>query len=163
MPRTKHIPVSIVHDSAEYEPRADETLGVYLRRVRTMRGLNLPDVSRALAGAPPTQRVSHAYLSQIELGQVFQPSRDRLQSLAQVLQIKPEWLFAKAGLPLSNQERPLPVHTPIVMQIMERAALLEPFDLKMLLQIIDWVISRRVAKEHTESQRMENLPNGKEL
>lgn len=128
----------------ELRPHADETLGAYLRRVRMMRGLNLPDVARALAGLPPSQRISHPYLSQIELGQVFQPARDRLQSLASVLGIPPEWLYEKAGLPLmGGAERRVADRSPLAEQIATRATELEPSDQKMVLDMIEVVLRRR--------------------
>ena len=131
-----------VKEDEQWRPRAEESLGTYIRRVRMMRGLNLPDVARALANEPPSQRVSHPYLSQIELGQVFQPSRDRLQSLANVLQIKPEWLFEKAHLPLHGAEN-TNQNNPMVDQIATRAAQMEPTDQKMLLDMIDVIVKRR--------------------
>lgn len=142
MARKKGDPKVEVKDEQELRPRQDEALGAYIRRVRLMRGLNLPDVARALANEPPSQRVSHPYLSQIELGQVFQPSRDRLQSIANVLQIKPEWLFEKAGLPLHGERAAAPRNM-MVEQIATRAAEMEPTDQKMLLDMINVILKRR--------------------
>lgn len=129
-------------DEEQFHPRKDESLGAYIRRVRLMRGLNLPDVARALANEPPSQRISHPYLSQIELGQVFQPSRDRLQSLANVLQINPDWLFEKAHLPLQGAEDTTEPN-PIVSQIATRAAKMEPTDQQMVLDMINVIVKRR--------------------
>ncbi|MCC7163491.1 MAG: helix-turn-helix transcriptional regulator [Anaerolineae bacterium] len=129
-------------DEEEFRPREAESLGAYIRRVRLMRGLNLPDVARALANEPPSQRISHPYLSQIELGQVFQPSRDRLQSLANVLQINPDWLFEKAQLPLQGAEDTTEPN-PIVSQIATRAAKMEPTDQQMVLDMINVIVKRR--------------------
>lgn len=129
-------------EEEQFRPRPDEKLGEYIRRVRLMRGLNLPQVARASADEPPSQRISHPYLSQIELGQVFQPSRDRLQTLAKILQIKPEWLFEKANLPLHGAENPAQ-QNPMVGQIAMRAAEMEPTDQQMVLEMIDVILKRR--------------------
>ena len=129
-------------EEGELQPRAEESLGAYIRRVRLQRGLNLPDVARALANEPPSQRISHPYLSQIELGQVFQPARDRLQSLANVLQINPEWLFEKAHLPMQGAEDTTQ-RNPIVSEIATRAAKMEPTDQQMVLDMIRLSVKRR--------------------
>lgn len=123
-------------------PRPEERLGEYIRRVRLMRGLNLPQVARASADEAPSQRISHPYLSQIELGQVFQPSRDRLQTLAKILQIQPEWLFEKANLPLHGADTATQ-QNPMVDRIATRAAEMEPTDQQMVLEMIDLILKRR--------------------
>lgn len=127
----------------ELRPRPDEKLGTYIRRVRLMRGLSLPDVARALADRPSSQRLSHPYLSQIETGQVHQPSRDRLSSLATVLAIPPEWLYEKADLPLEAGMRPAATHGGIADYIATRATELEPQDQTMILKMIETVLNLR--------------------
>jgi transcriptional regulator with XRE-family HTH domain len=128
----------------EWKPRGDEALGAYIRRIRLMRGLNLPDVARATATLPPTHRVSHPYLSQIELGQVFHPSRERLQSIANVLGIPEAWLLEKAGLSSGDAEQSTQVaRSPLVDQIAMRAAQLQPADQKLFLQMIEAIVRMR--------------------
>lgn len=53
----------------EFQPRAEESLGQYIRRLRLLRGMSLPDVARFISHLPPERRVSHPYLSQDETGQ----------------------------------------------------------------------------------------------
>lgn len=134
----------------ELEPLADETLGHYIRHVRQARGLNLPDVARALAHLPPYARVSHPYLSQIELGQVHQPSRDRLISLAGVLSIRTEWLLAKAGY-CTPSDQAAPTSSPFVRQIMLRVEQLSPADQKLLLSLLDAIVRQRRAEARNRS------------
>lgn len=127
----------------DLRPRPEEKLGGYIRRVRLMRGLSLPDVARALADRPSSQRLSHPYLSQIETGQVYQPSRDRLQSLAGVLGVPPEWLYEKADLPVEMGARPAVTHGGIADYIATRATELEPQDQTMILRMIETVLNLR--------------------
>lgn len=120
----------------------DEPLGRYIRRIRVARGLNLPDVARALAGLPPPLRVSHPYLSQIELGQVFQPSRDRLESIAAVLGIPPENLLTKAGYPLHDPLKRLERTSPLADLILKQALKLNPADQQLVLDLINLLLKR---------------------
>ncbi len=136
--------------SKEWRPRSDEAFGAYIRRIRQMRRLTLPDVARALATLPAGQRVSHPYLSQIELGQVHQPARERLLSIASVLGIPEAWLLEKAGLSSTGaSEQPRPERNPLVDQVTMRAAQMEPADLKLFLQMMDSVINMRKAENKT--------------
>lgn len=130
----------------ELRPYPQETLGDYVRRLRLMQGLSLPDVARAMTNLPPSQRISHPYLSQIEHGQVHQPSRDRLSSLASVFGIPPEWLYEKAGLP-TDSPRGMAARdmSPLVEQLATRASLIEPADQQMLLDMVEAIIRRRQA------------------
>lgn len=127
----------------ELRPHPEEKLGAYIRRVRLMRGLSLPDVARALGDRPSSQRLSHPYLSQIETGQVHQPSRDRLESLASVLGIPSEWLYEKADLPLQTGVRPATSRGGIADYIATRATELEPQDQTMILRMIETVLNLR--------------------
>lgn len=132
-----------IQGDEELRPRPEEKLGTYIRRVRLMRGLSLPDVARALADRPASQRLSHPYLSQIETGQVHQPSRDRLLSLATVLGIPAEWLYEKADLPLQTGVRESTNHGGIADYIATRATELEPQDQTMILRMIETVLNLR--------------------
>lgn len=131
----------------EFQPRAEESLGQYMRRLRLMRGMSLPDVARFTSHLPAERRVSHPYLSQIELGQVFRPAPERLRSIARVLQVPPEWLLEKAGIDedgvveSSNQTA-----SPLVEQIAFRAARLDPADQKMFLEMIDAIVKMKLGK-----------------
>lgn len=131
-------------------PREDEALGPYLRRVRISRGLNLPDVARALVQLPKEMRVSHPYLSQIELGQVAQPSRDRLVSLANLYQIPSEWLLRKASYTLILDE-PTTSTSGIVHQIMKRVQELSPADQKLVLTMLDALVKQRRDEKHNKT------------
>lgn len=109
--------------------------------------MSLSDVARFIANLPPERRVSHPYLSQIELGQVFRLAPERLQSIARVLQVPPAWLLEKAGMnekglvDVSNQDS-----SPLVEHIAFRAAQLEPTDQKMFLETIEAVVKMKLGK-----------------
>ncbi len=138
---------------SQLQPRTEESLGQYIRRLRLLRGMSLPDVARFTAHLAPERRVSHPYLSQIELGQVFRPAPERLQSIARVLQVPPEWLLEKAGMDekgvvdISNQDA-----SPLVEQIAFRAAQLEPADQKMFLEMIEAVVKMKLGKGKTKGR-----------
>jgi transcriptional regulator with XRE-family HTH domain len=134
----------------ELQPRADEALGPYIRRVRKARGLSLPDVSRALMSLPKEMRISHPYLSQIETGQVAQPSRDRLVSLASLLRIPGEWLLVKAGYTITPAE-PAKGASGLVQQIMLRVEELSVADQKLFLTMLDAVVKQRHDQKHNRS------------
>ncbi len=143
-------PESASDGKDELQPREDEALGPYLRRVRISRGLNLPGVARALIRLPKEMRISHPYLSQVELGQVAQPSRDRLVSLANLYQIPSEWLLRKAGYTLTLDE-PTSSTSGIVQQILLRVEQLSPADQNLFLTMLDAVVKQRRDEKHNGS------------
>lgn len=126
----------------ELQPRQDEALGAYIRRVRIARGLNLPDVARALIHLPKYARISHPYLSQIELGQVARPGRDRLISLANLLHIPSEWLLLKAGYDLTTNQT-TDTASPLVQQIVQLVEDLSPADQKLFLTMLEAIVKQR--------------------
>jgi HTH-type transcriptional regulator, competence development regulator len=69
-----------------------ETLGAYLKSVRTGLNMSLRDVERAT-----DKNVSNAYLSQLETGKIGKPSPHILYSLASIYQISYEKLMERAG------------------------------------------------------------------
>jgi transcriptional regulator with XRE-family HTH domain len=136
--------VRTLGSETELQPRPDETLGQYIRRIRVMRGLNLPDVARVTSQLPKVERVSHPYLSQIELGHVFQPARARLPSIARVLGIPGAMLLEKAGYSAGGTGVPPRLErNPMVEQIAMRAAQLDPADQKLLLCMMEAVLRMR--------------------
>ncbi len=131
--------------SIELRPRADESLGAYIRRVRLMRGMGLAEVADATPQVPESRHVSYSYLSQIELSRALSPSRERLMSIAEVLGVPPAWLLEKAGFAggtepaLDDSGSP----SPIVKQIALRAGQLDQTDQEAFLQMIDAVLRMR--------------------
>lgn len=162
MPRTKHVSTGNDLVLAECEPSAHETLGAYLRRVRLIRGASLPDVVQALANLPSAQSMSRQYLLQIEWEQIPQPSDENLQTLAQVLQIKPEWLLEKARQPLKREHYPLRQCNRVGELNGELARHMEPSDQKLLLHVIDKILSHRRSPHTGTSQATEDLPSENE-
>lgn len=92
-----------------YRPQADETLGEYLRRLRTAaaevqgRAISLDAVADMTGHLPAPQRFTGAWLSQTESDSNKQSNESKLRSLAAVYSrllrtpIPAEWLLAKAG------------------------------------------------------------------
>jgi transcriptional regulator with XRE-family HTH domain len=68
----------------------EQTLGEYLRNLRTARKLSLRDVEEASG-------VSNAYLSQLEQGKIAKPSPHFLHKLAGCYLVPYETLMEKAG------------------------------------------------------------------
>ena len=89
----------------ELWPKPRETLGEYLRRCRTSRGLTLEKVRDRTAHLPPQQRVSTGWLSQAERDQYETLSGDKLRSLAKVYDV-PAWvLLEKAGIRVEDEDQ----------------------------------------------------------
>lgn len=131
----------------EWQPRTEETLGAYLRRIRLLRGMDLGDISDITPKIPESQHVSQPYLSQIELGRALHPSRERLISLAHALGLPEKWVLEKAGLIGATQIVPEPpTPSPLAQQISLRAAQLDPSDQEAFLRMIDAVLRLRRAK-----------------
>jgi transcriptional regulator with XRE-family HTH domain len=71
-----------------------ESLGDFIRRVRTEKGLSLADVERE--SARHGRRIAGSYVNRIENGVSNRPTADRLEAIARGLRIPVEELFAHA-------------------------------------------------------------------
>lgn len=145
--KTKHPKSAKGEDalSTELQPRADESLGSYLRRIRLMRGMGLGKVADATPKVPESRHVSYSYLSQIELSRALRPSRERLISIAEVLGLPPQWVLEKAGFAGGGETvaEDSSSPSPIVQQIALRAGKLDRTDQEIFLQMIDAVARLR--------------------
>jgi HTH-type transcriptional regulator, competence development regulator len=74
------------------EGRKGETLGIYLKSLRSGTGLTLREVEDATG-----KDVSNAYLSQLENGKIAKPSPNILHSLASVYKVPYAKLMEHAG------------------------------------------------------------------
>ena len=88
----------------ELWPKPKETLGKYLRRCRTSRGLTLEKVRDETAHLPSQQRVSTGWLSQAERDQYETLSGDKLRSLARVYDVPAPILLEKAGIRVEDED-----------------------------------------------------------
>lgn len=77
-----------------------ETLGRYIASIRKDRGMSLRAVEEKTK-----KKVSNAYLSQIENGQIKQPSPNTLNALADLYDISLEKLMVMAGYIMPVQKR----------------------------------------------------------
>ena len=127
----------------ELRPIGGETLGVFLRRVRVERGMKLPELAEALKQFPADEQISQPYLSQIELGRAKQPSRLKLQRVAEVLRIAPNDLVSLAGLEVEQSEKAIDALT---QQITLRVAEMSSNEKHLVLRLIDAVREERRKK-----------------
>lgn len=79
------------------------SLGGRLRTARTEAGLSIRELAR-LTG------VSHAYLFKLEAGQKENPSAEKLQRLAEVLEIDPSTLLQYVGVEVAATLPPAKVY-----------------------------------------------------
>ncbi|MBI5029065.1 MAG: helix-turn-helix transcriptional regulator [Chloroflexi bacterium] len=131
---------STAPQSDQFAPLPDESLGEYLRRLRLIRGMDLGDVSSQTPRNPDSQHVSQSYLSQLELGRAVNPSRERLISLAHVLNVPETWILEKAGFTSGQLTGEL---DPRDRDLLLRAAQLSKEDRSVLDVIIDSLLLRR--------------------
>lgn len=75
------------------------TLSEELRRIRGIRGASLRDVEKAT-------KISNAYISQLERGDIKEPSPNILYKLAQYYKVEYEALMEAAGYLKVDQSRP---------------------------------------------------------
>ena len=127
-------------ETTDLFPLPDESLGEYLRRLRLIRGLDLGDVAARTPRTPDSQHVSNSYLSQLELGRAVNPSRERLISLAKVLDVPEAWLLEKAGY--SGGQTPGDISSDD-RDLLLRASQLSKEDRSILKVIIDGLARRR--------------------
>jgi transcriptional regulator with XRE-family HTH domain len=76
------------------------SLHEYLASVRAAKQMSLRDVEEAT-----DNRVSNAYLSQLERGKITKPSPNVLHSLAKVYGVRYETLMEKAGYIMASDDR----------------------------------------------------------
>jgi transcriptional regulator with XRE-family HTH domain len=79
---------------------AGTSLGQYLASIRSDRGYSLRQVEEITS-----KQVSNAYLSQIENGQIQQPSPNILNALAEAYKISLQGLMEKAGYIIPVEKR----------------------------------------------------------
>lgn len=75
-----------------------ESLGIQLRRIRTLRKLSLRDVEEATG-------ISNPYLSQLENDKISKPSPHFLHKLAKLYDVEYEILMQAAGYVLDRQQK----------------------------------------------------------
>jgi transcriptional regulator with XRE-family HTH domain len=86
----------------ELQPRPDETLGQYLRRLRELARLTQAQVMRATAGFAPPRRIT-SWLARVEADAFAHPDAEKLAVLAQIygerigIEIPVDLLRVKAG------------------------------------------------------------------
>jgi len=84
-----------------YSPNSDETLGSYLKRLRTLAGVSMSQAAKLSEGRP--QSFTTAWLGQVEKGRYEQVGGERLRTLATIysdqlgITIHAEWLLTLAG------------------------------------------------------------------
>ena len=71
-----------------------ESLGAFIRRIRTEKNLSCADVSKRSARQGP-RRISGSYVNRIENYPNLRPTADRLKALADGLGVPAEELFAR--------------------------------------------------------------------
>lgn len=127
-------------------PKPRETMGQYLRRCRTSRGLTLEEVRDRTAHLPPQQRASPGWLSRAERDQYETLSGDKLRSLAKVYDVPPRVLLEKAGIQIEDgDEQPYPLASDLaaalerngVKQLALRASELDEEALVAVLDMVD--------------------------
>lgn len=128
---------------AELRPFPDESLGEYLRRLRLIRRLDLGDVSVRTPRVPESQHVSQSYLSQLELGRAQNPSRERLISLAHVLEVPEGWILERAGFSGGNAVDSSNGLDAQSRRLALRAAQLNPEERSLLDSMIEGILQAR--------------------
>lgn len=128
---------------AELRPFPDEALGEYLRRLRLIRGLDLGDVSVQTPKVPESQHVSQSYLSQLELGRAQNPSRERLVSLARVLDVPESWILERAGFSSGNASQVSDGLDAQSRRFALRVAQLNPEERSLLDSMIEGILQAR--------------------
>jgi transcriptional regulator with XRE-family HTH domain len=73
-----------------------ETLGAFVRRIRTEKNLSCADVSKRSA-RQPQRRIAASYVNRIENDSKLCPTANRLKALADGLGVPPEEVFARAA------------------------------------------------------------------
>lgn len=85
-------------------PGKQQEVGATIRRLREQRGLTQGQLATYA-------RVSRAWLSRVEIGDIKRPDRARLERIARVLGVAPEILLAAAGY-IEKEPPPVPVRLP---------------------------------------------------
>ena len=137
---------------AELRPYPDESLGEYLRRLRLIRNLNLGAVCAQTPQVPESEHVSQSYLSQLELGRALKPSRERLASLARVLDVPEGWILEKAGFSGGNAADAADGLDAQSRKIALRAAQLNPEERTLLDSMIQGILHARRSRKRPSGQ-----------
>ena len=105
-----------------------ESLGAFVRRIRTEKNMSCMDVSKRSA-RKPQRRISGSYINRIENEPKLRPTADRLKALADGLGVPAEELFALAIGYAPEGE------TPEEIELLARFKELSPDDLLSLVDL----------------------------
>jgi len=117
-----------------------ESLGQFVRRIRTEKNLSCMDVSKRSA-RKPQRRISGSYINRIENNPKLCPTANRLKALADGLGVPAEELFARAiGFAPEGE-------TPEEIELLARFKELSPQRRGDLLSLVDmWYQKERCPK-----------------
>jgi transcriptional regulator with XRE-family HTH domain len=117
-----------------------ESLGAFVRRIRTEKNLSCMDVSKRSA-RKPQRRISGSYINRIENNPKLCPTANRLKALADGLGVPAEELFARAiGFAPDGE-------TPEEIELLARFKELSPQRRDDLLSLVDlWYQKERCPK-----------------
>jgi transcriptional regulator with XRE-family HTH domain len=117
-----------------------ESLGEFVRRIRTEKNLSCMDVSKRSA-RKPQRRISGSYINRIENNPKLCPTANRLKALADGLGVPAEELFARAiGFAPDGE-------TPEEIELLARFKQLSPQRRDDLLSLVDlWYQKERCPK-----------------
>jgi len=117
-----------------------ESLGDFVRRIRTQKNMSCADVSRRCA-RKGQHRISGSYVNRIENYPKLRPTADRLKALADGLGVPAEELFARVAGYVPEGE------TPEEIELLARFRELSPERKDDLLSLVDmWYQKDRCPK-----------------
>lgn len=109
------------------------TLAEELRRIRGIKGVSLRDVEKGI-------KISNAYLSQLERGDIKEPSPHILYKLAQFYKVEYETLMELAGYLKHDQAKP---KRPSAMQAALMSANLSDTEMGEVAKFIEYLHTKK--------------------
>lgn len=167
-----------------YQPCEDESLGAYVKRLRTEeaakvlgRPVPLERLVSMAAHLPAPQRLSVPWLSKLEAGEYTHPNGDKLRTLARVISqllettLPEEWFLAQAGHAVINPAEPLPssledpvllnlLRNPEVMQLALAAGHLAEMGQEEKVRLL-LTLAKEYVEDYSPAERPSDAPNRK--
>lgn len=144
-----------------FRPQEGDSLGEYLLRLRVNSGWSPEDVEMRLKGFPENVVVTAAELARLESGDLDLVNKQRLQVLAVMYGVPPNWVLQTASYPVNAEVAALPAADNVYATLTMRSAQMDSLD-PDTRQVLDQIFSEIISAMQGAQQDQPSDPSSKQ-